>query len=422
MTERQRLHNEIKRLKSTLNINTPSKWTIKTIEMKNILNNLRDIESRSLGFESKENIGAYQIRKVDRLSSDINHVKPLINNRLDHALRSFTGNSDVVIHFFFQHDGITSGKSFRSFHLKDRETFWNLYRRWIDLVTANTPDYIYNVEGIRINIVRENGGGCSKRDKITHKDDIVKKTLESSNNNCFFNCVFDKLDIDAKRVGRVACNKIRTAFGLEPDSVIPISKAIEIFDKYKKVNITLRITDNETLITHTSGAPRSGVRPTGVTSVFDLILEHEHYSIITRKPTIRCNECGKTYRPEHKCTPSVVTFFKQHIKKTGERFLLHNLKPELVNNKDKIIHYDLETFKQENVLHHLHTAYYCGYTDEKGEFAHFSGESCVSLFLDHLIDEAQKAPKDTLYVNAFNPIRSTGHPGGLNPPGWLKKT
>jgi uncharacterized protein YprB with RNaseH-like and TPR domain len=404
MSERQRLHNEIKRLKVKLNINTPSIWTIKTADMRSNLNSLRNIESRSLGYqESKENIGTYQVVGVNKSSSDIEDVQFIINTRLDNAARTFTDNSDVNIYLFFENDGIRSGKSFSPFHLKDRSLFWNIYTRWLALTIADTPDYVYNIVAIRITIVRENAGGCSKRDKITHIGDTVKKTPESSNNNCFFNCVFDKIDINAKRIGRVACNKIRQIFELEPDSVIPISKAIEIFDKYKKEGMFLEIIDNATLITHKSKGTNTESQQLNCCIITTVCLENEHYSIITRKPVNKCQECGKNYRTEHKCSPSVVTYWKRCIRKTGERFLLHTIKPELSNNKDRVIHYDLETFKRKELGNTvLHTPYYCGYTDEKNEFAYFSGESCVSLFLDYVFNEAQKEPKETLYVNAFN--------------------
>jgi len=339
-------------------------------------------------------------------SSDIRALREIIGQRLAHALRTgVTRNADVSIQLVFNDNNMITSKCFNSFLIKNQNDFWRLYQQWLDMTTANNENYTYTITNIKIRIVKENAGGCEKRKKIKKFGNSCHKAPKASNNNCFFLCdsVWNNLDLgDIKRLGRKKGNEIREEFGLEEDALIPLSSALDIFSKYRKdENIIIKITDNDTLETYYSTPSRKN--DPSKTIVAHLCLDKSHYSEVELrviKQKTKCNQCGREYIKQHKCNPNRVQFYNTKLKKNGKRFLICGNHTEPYNNKDEVVHYDLESFKNRNKdengqatdKHIFHSPYIVGFTDPNAPdgFNTFEGKNCISEFVDYLIKRANK--------------------------------
>ena len=322
----------------------------------------------------------YYINNTNVSMYDTDDLKHLISPRLKHALRTgITNGGDVNIKFNFFDNNIHTSKVFNSFLIRNEQDFWDMIQQYNDINTANTPDYTHTAVGIKITIFAENAGGCSKDKSKKHIGDTIITSSKSSNNNCFFMEVFDLLNLNVKRLGRVKGNTIRREVGLDPDALIPISSALEIYKKYRtNPNEDIRITDNATFQKF----------QTGDNIVRELRLDKEHYETVNVKVKQQCHKCGTTYINTHKCNLQKQQFYESKVKKTGKRFLLCKDLEESYNNEDEVLHFDLETFQNANIADgfKIHTPYITGYNDGN-EFKYFAGDDNIINFVDYILEK-----------------------------------
>tara|TARA_R110000851_G_scaffold136632_1_gene272256 strand:+ start:43 stop:3264 length:3222 start_codon:yes stop_codon:yes gene_type:complete len=374
----------------------------------------------------------YYINNVGMDSSNMIGLKTLINRRLRHAAgdRTITLNADVIIKFTFFDNGIHSSKVFNSFQLRNFATFWRNLQAYNDLNTANTPDYTHGILGIKITIIREQSGGCSDVKSTKKVGDTRRSVKRSNSNNCFFAEVWAHFTFNNLKLGKVKCNKIRAEFDLEPDTKIPISKALEIFKKYGIADKNIAIMSS-TLI-NTILYPNKDID-------IQLNLKNEHYTTIEKTkiktcsnceeqysggahvckvkcPTccrkfknlrkhkcVRCMKCSQTYKTlvGHVCDKRNMMYRRAVVE--GKRMLLSRDKPETYNTSVDVCHYDIETYQH---LHKesgqkIHKTYIVGYTDTDGTYEHFTGDKAISDFIDYLEERGSLMTKP-LFLNAFN--------------------
>lgn len=328
----------------------------------------------------------YFINNIDISSYDIQGLRDLISPRLNHALSTgLTGGAGVTVNFTYRGNGVYSSKTFNSFLIRDEQSFWGDIQAFNNLNNANTPDYTYTIIRIKITIIRENAGGCSKR-KTSKRVGSVKFTSNpSSSNNCFFSEVLDLINIGVRsRVSQKRANEIRREVGLNPDSLIPVSKAIEIFKKYRKnPNDDIRITVNNTF----------QVEQTEPNIIREIVLEDEHYMTSSVCNKNKCEQCGTIYFKKHTCNPQKQSFYQNRIKKKGKRYLICANIAENYNNQDEALQYDLETFQNPDIADgfKIHTPYIVGYTGSgDDEFKYIAGENCIKLFVQHIFKKADE--------------------------------
>ena len=349
-------------------------------------------------FHERNGIRTYFINDFNQETSQVNEIIRQITNRINHGLRTgLTERADVNISFTLFNDGYHSYKSFNSFLIQDLENFKRMLISYVAQTSSQFQNYTYNIQRIKIQIVRENSGGCNNgsHDKITKHGNVkLINPKKTKDNNCLFSCLakLDNIDI-GNHTGRGLAkrrNNIRTEFNLEPNSVIPISIALKIFQKYKKENKQLSIIDEETK------------EEFGENGGDVIKISNSHYEVVEDYPLNKCEICLTEYRTKHTCNTQKVSYVNAKIKKTG-RVLIHKATTVKPVNNDDIIHYDIETIPlklNENSDIKLQTPYIVGY-NEDDTFKTFSGVDCISQFVDHLLEKAdKKAPK--IYVNAFN--------------------
>ena len=350
----------------------------------------------------------YFVNDLNLSSSDIPALKYEVTPRLKHALRTgITKRSDVVVRFIFNDNETTSSKSFNSFLITNEQDFWDMIQRYNDLNTTNNANYTHTVVGIQIRIIAENAGGCVNRSKKTRIGNSIHIAPKASNNNCFFICSWDLLNLGVKRLGKAKGNEIRREFGLINDALIPISTALDIYKRYRSdPNTDLEITDNATLETLRTGA----------NVVRRLVLTDNHFTQVELSESKKCDKCGQVYFKTHNtnaCTLERQMFYQAKVKKINKRFLLCGNKAEPFNNQSLVIHYDWETYQNKSIVdgQAIHTPYIVGY-NEGTEFKYIAGDKCVINFTDYVLrkgleienedNERGLKKKRTLFVNAYN--------------------
>ena len=364
----------------------------------------------------------YYINNLELDSANTDELRGLITPRLEHALQTgITQGSDVHIKFVFKDNDIVTSKAFTSFKISEEEIFWDLLQQWIDLNTAaNTAanaNYTHTVTNIQIRIVKEPAGGCAPRKKTSKIGQCKITQQKASNNNCSFIEIFDLLNLGVRRMGRVIGNTIREEFGLPADCLIPITTVLQIYQKYRIEQDTIISITNEATLEKFYSTPNLKNDPSK-TCVRDLSLNlHSHYCTVTVITQKQCDKCGKKYIKTHKCNANMVNYWNVKVKKNGKRFLICSDHTEQYNNKDEVMHYDLETHKKKinNGAndHTVHSPYAVGFTRPKSnQFESLVGVKCISDFVSVLLVEskkmeeedriANKKKKRTLYVNAYN--------------------
>lgn len=297
-------------------------------------------------------------------------------------------------------------KSFRGMRVGDSiDKFRENYQKYIDLnLTSDDPnhDYTREIDKIVLTFIPENRGGCNngKHDKKIHIKDaihIAKRTGEMKN-NCLFKSLIDYCDF-AVRFKTKRGNEIRAEYGLPADSQIPISIALQIFEKYKKEeykDYSLQINDTDTMTIHESDK--------NLEAKVYLSLADNHYTIVQLKEYKKCDKCLRRYQNNHKCNPKREGFVNAKFKKT-HRYLLTktNYEKEMIN--EQVLHYDIETYQKVLATGEtIHTCYIVGYTDplDNHKFKYFAGDDCMSRFCDEMLRIGKVFGMKTLYVNAFN--------------------
>ena len=281
--------------------------------------------------------------------------------------------------------------------LRNLDSFANTLSSYNALNNSPNPNYTWNIKSIKIQIVKENQGGCYEggQDKITKTGNVKCINPRSRNNDCFFECL-NILDCCVEKFkGMRFKNNIRSIYGLDRNSPIPFSVAFKIFEKYKKPDETLEIIDEETkqTLTNFENGLTTLVKDVGHT----IKLSHGHYQIVESYKMNKCDKCLKKYRTIHNCSANRASYVNCVMKQKLRRVLNKKQEPQ-ENNKDSIIHFDIESVPLEHNGNRIHTPYILGY-NEGNEFKYITGWDCMSKFVDYLLG----LPEEKKYfINAFN--------------------
>lgn len=297
-------------------------------------------------------------------------------------------------------------KSFEAIQNRDiRDDFPRMFSSWRDNIHLEGSDAEAELNEVILKIIPENRGGCRKTEKIIRLPTMQVQDPVSRNNNCFFQCVKEQLGW--KYVTDEKCNKIRQEFDLEPNSMISISSAIEIFEKHCP-DYSISIHDNETN-EFTTTSP-------GRTPDAQLFLSSNHYTRILTNHKKQCKKCGANYATQHNCKLAKFPFCSncrdyhdptKPCRKTRVEYVNRVLQSKKIDpEKDAktmnsiIVHYDIETF----VHHGSHIPYIVGFVVMRNReclesFNFFAGDNCMHQFITYL---SKFSSEKVVYVNAFN--------------------
>ena len=284
--------------------------------------------------------------------------------------------------------------------------------------TSADPHYLLQGHGGSATVVSEGAGGCSTRECHPSRGIIKLLKPRASDNNCFFECLGEDLELPSfeRTRGRPMTkrydinNEIRKQFGLEADSMIPISVGLAIYDKFGGAK-GLQITDINTARSHYSKNFKAAQN--GDHGVFEIVLEAEHYLRVEgmKESPKKCLVClrlftKKEMKTSHVCDENRSSFISSVIKKNG-RSLICNVKDEDESTADRVIHYDLETYRKPNTYgqasektYNNHTPYCCG-ASFQGQYHLFTGDDCMAQFMDFLFETSRESP-GKLFLNAYN--------------------
>ena len=338
---------------------------------------------------------------------------PVNNQQLINNIRNEikANNEDVIriqLEYFIivEGDRIYAIKGFEGHKYKNIKLIYKDIISWSNSF-QNGDDYIPYIVSVYIDIVRENAGGCNNSTyNIIELNGIQLKSLKSKNNNCFFTCIKELcyLEILTKKY----CNDLRNKIGIEADTTITISNALELF-KYlnKDEKKVLKIINNEEGSIHYS----YNYNETKKQNIFTLYLLDNHYYICIGNSINICNACNMKYKKQHtcaeycvdclckhrgKCNSNRANYFKTNILKQKNNFITYRGKSEKYN-KDNIIHYDIETYL-DNVNSNI--PYIVGFVYNDNKFQYFSGDDCLESFVEYILEIAKEHKK--LYINAYN--------------------
>ena len=232
----------------------------------------------------------------------------------------------------------------------------------------NGKDYTLMVETIRVTIVQEPSGGCNSSGKDKHMEISGKKITipRSSNNNCLFACL--KKELGLKKITKGVCNTMRRDVGILNKNSITASQAIKIFDKFKvDQNAMLRIFVDvtgdlyeSTPLSENEDPENGGIGrdAPSLASLTILTLSKSHYvredgdAVIEKK----CPKCLKSYKHEHTCNRKRIQYVDAKFR--GMRSLLTKVIKAKHNNQRDVLHYDIESHRDE---YSIHTPYIVGY-------------------------------------------------------------
>ena len=378
---------------------------LQPIELKAVpLNSKSSVEKKRITFVGEENLQArkYYANPTNLETYDTKEITSIVEEKLLHALTDgYTLDANVHVKIASGIDiGHQSTKSFDVFKIRNLNDFTKQLIAFNRNMTANNPNYTWDVSKIIIRVVKERAGGCNTSGKV--KKTVYGDCLETkqrtgkSVNNCFFYEVHDHIGLPKGKAKNEIIEEMRREFNMTASQTIPISIALQIYDKYKgDKSPPLRITDDQTFIQYGSQDDNALV----------LKLRDNHYSTITLSERKQCPDCGRKYFNNHKCNLQMVKWADAKFR--GKRSLLCSLNSKssggsyLTNNYT--MHYDLETFPDKKTKEH--TPYIVG-VSYRGKYHTFSGDDCMSKFINYVFRTAdilqEKEPKKKLYVNAFN--------------------
>ena len=383
---------------------------------------LLSIQRETVRFNSIDlgnGIFKYYINNFNKASYAIQSVIRAVDTVIQDSLsnHSMTQRSDVFVKLLLKKEIIDrsiqfyNSKVFNTFRIEDFDQFIRDYTSYANTTQGDGESYSVMIDKIIIKIIRENAGGCKKDDRIQCKGDLQYQHKQSRDNNCFFSVVGDRLNISSKLIKKnnmkELYNNIRSEFSIQPNQPIPISKALQIFSRYKKdKGDSIKILESETGKYHYSDK--------GNMESKEVKLEDGHYSIFIGykepKQKKKCLKCLQTILlrnfEAHKCNQSVVSFVSSKIMKKG-RSLICDIRDEAMTTIKSVIHYDIETYRkditQEEDSHQTHEPYIVGYDLNDGQgYRTFEGDDCMDRFVDTLIEYTDKNKDKKYYVNAYN--------------------
>jgi hypothetical protein len=296
---------------------------------------------------------------------------------------------------FYDNIPVTGIRAFNIERLKDINKIFKEIILWGNTFQDGDA-YVPHIEKIYINVIPENGGGCSTTQyKKVNLDGMELKNPRSKDNNCFFACIKDFCKLE--KLTKPYCNQLRALVGAEPNSLVTITQAMQIFEhivqKQKKI---LKIINNEEGKTHISSNTK--ITDSSKKEMLTLFLRNNHYMILEGSSETKCAICHAIYKKKHtcppkcescswfhygKCSPQRLAFYQR---KTGinSNFVKYQGRFENYRN-DNIIHYDLETFVNDN---NEHIPYIAGFVWEN-KFQYFAGDDCINKFVLFIIELAK---------------------------------
>jgi len=227
-------------------------------------------------------------------------------------------------------------------------------------------DSYFLVQSFIVKFVKPATGGGSNNQKgsIMTIGKLKLFNHHSTNNNCFFKCIADKVDflITTKK-----CNEIRKEFSIPDNTAITVEEAIKIAAKYLNQPLLI-VTNNMDVL---AGDPEAELK---------LFYLNNHYMSFNCDIK-RCKNCGVVYKYDgHKCNLKASEFRNMKIKRlinvnneiddcedgceedNQDEYEEHDLSKE--NNKDKfVLHYDIES--QYTNGNHQHMPYIVGFCHYK---------------------------------------------------------
>lgn len=430
------LYKTAKALALEKNIKPPS-YKNSTIES---LNSFISSLNSSINFEPLDlgnGMFKYYINNFDEIIQEIDKVSGAIRSVINHSIlhKSMTGKSDVFVKMLLfvslspdeyirelnddneyvidPNDlaNMYKTKVFNVFKIEEFNDFLVAYKTFSENYHGESGAYTATIEKITITVIRENAGGCKKDNRIQCKGALQYQHNQARDNNCLFSVIGDKLNISSKLIKKnnmkEVYNNIRSEFNIQPNEPIPISKAIDIFNKYRKCKgDSIKILECETRKYHFSIK--------GNMESQEIKLEDGHYSIFIGykelKEKKKCTKCLQSILSinfeKHKCNESVLSYVSSKIMKKG-RSLICNIKDEPKTTIKNVIHYDIETYRknisQEEDSHQTHEPYIVGYDLNDGEgYKTFEGDDCMNRFVDTIIEYSNKNKSEQYYINAYN--------------------
>ena len=145
----------------------------------------------------------------------------------------------------------------------------------------------------------------------------------------------------------------------------------------------------------------------GPTPTLQLLLNENHYSMLTLKEIVveqKCSECGRKFKYSHNCNTNGIVYYK--ILAGNNRYVINQFKEDCFNYDETnddfvVVYYDIETHTKKQIgKSKIHTPYIVGFVDNvRNEFQYFAGSYCMEMFINHL--QVYK-DKKRVYLNAFN--------------------
>ncbi|KAI3660739.1 hypothetical protein MP638_001050 [Amoeboaphelidium occidentale] len=277
--------------------------------------------------------------------------------------------NDIIMLKYLQRihgDSYSIYKIFKSIGVKDKQKLFHTINVYADRFFGQNEDYSEDLDRLEIDIIKNIQGGCSKRELKTN--DAMKRIIhpKSSNNNCFYKCIQSFVLALKDKVVKSEFNKIRKLLGLESDSLIDVTSALAIFQKFSDDGKNgLEIWTNDIIVGELKG---SSDGDTLIPSFQD-----EHYSVVEIKKYQYCNDCGRKYIKKHTCNTNMQVY--KLINEDAFNF-------DHSNESIVIVHYDIETHtRYGSDGMNVHIPYILGFIDSiTSRFQYFTGSDCM----DHL--------------------------------------
>ena len=148
---------------------------------------------------------------------------------------------------------------------------------------SQNEDYSVDIDRLELDIIKALKGGCQKRELKTN--DSSKRVVhpKAANNNFFFKCIQPFIPQLMTKIVKSECIKIRREFGLQDNQEVDVQTALKIFSHYSISSNALEVWSiDDTLIAEVVGP----------TSTLRLLLNENHYSMLTLKEIIVEQKCS----------------------------------------------------------------------------------------------------------------------------------
>jgi hypothetical protein len=321
-------------------------------------------------------------KNIEITTSQTNIIAEFINMVI---LQENLNANDIIMLKYLQRihgDSYSIYKIFKSIDVKDKQKLFHTINIYADGFFGQNEDYSEDLDRLEIDIIKAIQGGCSKRELKTN--DTMKRIIhpKSSNNNCFFKCIQSFVPALRVKVVKSEWNKIRKLFGLESDSLIDVTSALAIFQRFSDDGKNgLDIWTNDIIVGEMKGSSD------GDTLI--LSLQDEHYSVVEIKKYLYCKYCGRKYIKKHTCNTNMQVY--KLINEGSDRYVINPFKKDTFNFDQSnesivIVHYDIEThtrYGSDGMK--VHIPYILGFIDNiTSRFQYFTGSECMDQFITYL--------------------------------------